>query len=762
MKWFRNMKIGTKVTLMVALLMVVSLLVVGVISFNSASDALFDSYESSLTTQASQTAAIVSKEVQSYKADLQNTAEMLATGLDIRSALESSKQKKGYAFISYTDNGGATVSPDELKADLSGTEWYQQALAGETVITRSEVLESDGNLYFYAFSPVKEGGTVKGVITALISYEAMNSLISGIKIGKTGYATLLDKDGGVNIHPVTDKVAAKENAIEQSKSVPALVPMAELLKKCVNRETGFGQYVYSGAVKYMSYAPVDGTDWTVMLSAPKAELFTKIDQQLYAILISSAAALLVIMAALLLFVRTQVSKPLKQTEDFAKKLASGNLDANITIKSKDEVGQLSSILDGEVRQAFVEIEKNRVVSEKQISYQGDHVDKLVVNLERLSKGELYCDMSVDEADEDTKDLHDLFSRISDHLHLTVDTLRAYIEEISRSLGAMSEGDFSVVIDSEYHGDFTVLKDSINSIAESLSQVLSDINTAAEQVASGTKQVSDGSQEISQGATEQASSIEELTASVTNIAEQTKQNAANANKANELANEAKNGAAEGNEQMKGMQAAMSEINESSANISKIIKVIDDIAFQTNILALNAAVEAARAGVHGKGFAVVAEEVRNLAARSANAAKETTALIEGSIKKTEAGTKIADETAAALEGIVASVEKAVELVGEIAAASNEQATAIAQVNKGIEQMSQVVQTNSATSEQAAAAAEELSSQAELLKSMVGKFNLKRALAPKYESAVSEQEPEAATHEKPAAAPRITLNDADFGKY
>lgn len=271
------------------------------------------------------------------------------------------------------------------------------------------------------------------------------------------------------------------------------------------------------------------------------------------------------------------------------------------------------------------------------------------------------------------------------------------------------------------GDFVAIKNSLNNIILSLSQVMGDINEAANQVASGSRQVSDGSQALSQGSTEQASSIQELTASITEITSQTKANAVSANEASRLAEDAKANAAKGNGQMKEMLQSMADINESSTNISKIIKVIDDIAFQTNILALNAAVEAARAGQHGKGFAVVAEEVRNLAARSAEAAKDTTALIEGSISKVEAGTRIANHTAQALSEIVKDIERVTDLVGSIATSSNEQATGITFVNRGIEQVSHVVQNNSATAEESAASSQELSSQAELLKEMVGRFML-----------------------------------------
>ena len=298
-----------------------------------------------------------------------------------------------------------------------------------------------------------------------------------------------------------------------------------------------------------------------------------------------------------------------------------------------------------------------------------------------------------------------------------------IYKLKDAANKIAEGDLTVKVNVNSKDEIGDLAQAFTQMADTTNEIMTQINTAVVQVAAGAKNISDSSISLSEGATEQASAVEELTSSIEEISAQTRQNAENANKANQLTIDAQTSALQGNSQMQEMLKAMNDINSSSNSISKIIKVIDEIAFQTNILALNAAVEAARAGQHGKGFAVVAEEVRNLAARSAKAAEETTDMIETSIVKVNEGTKIANNTAMALEEIVNTVTKVAELVEGITHASNEQSLGIEQISQGVIQVSQVVQANSANAEESASASEELSSQADLLRKNVARFKTKK---------------------------------------
>ena len=377
------------------------------------------------------------------------------------------------------------------------------------------------------------------------------------------------------------------------------------------------------------------------------------------------------------------------------------------------------------------------------------------------------DTSVNVNDEDKERL-DIIGKLS----RGIDSLVKQQQEQARLASLLAQGDWNQNVSIRSCKD--ELGKAMELMVDQVNEALVGVRATANEVDAGSGQISDASQSLSQGATESAASLEEISSSMTEIGSQTKANAENASQANILATETRTSAEEGNKKMSDMMNAMSDIQDSSSQIAKIIKVIDDIAFQTNLLALNAAVEAARAGRHGKGFAVVADEVRNLASRSAKAAKETSEMIESSIGKVNVGTQIAEETEKALEEIVTSSVKVADLVGEIAAASNEQAQGIAQIGQGLEQIDKVTQQNTASAEETAAAAEELSGQARELTGLLIKFKLKDNSGnsfgnttsigkPSYErrQIASNSSPQK-NHKMLKPSDQIALDDDEFGRF
>ncbi len=318
---------------------------------------------------------------------------------------------------------------------------------------------------------------------------------------------------------------------------------------------------------------------------------------------------------------------------------------------------------------------------------------------------------------------DELGQLSNSVRGTVEKLDVITDDLAYLCNELGEGNFTAKSNhsADYTGDYFAILKGLRFIRDTLTDTMLNIDSASTEVLSGSQQVADGSQSLAQGATEQASAVEELLASMTEMQGQVKENADHAANASRMASEAGAGITESNRIMGELMEAMNNINATSNEISKVVKSIDDIAFQTNILALNAAVEAARAGAAGKGFAVVADEVRSLAAKSAESVKTTTVLIQNTLDAIAKGSRLATTTSDALAGVVRKAEAVNDRVLEIARASDEQLSAVNQMTIGIEQISAVIQSTSATAEESAAASEELSGQANMLKSMISKFRL-----------------------------------------
>jgi methyl-accepting chemotaxis protein len=438
------------------------------------------------------------------------------------------------------------------------------------------------------------------------------------------------------------------------------------------------------------------------------------------------------------FVSAAVGKPLKEMAETCDHLVTGDLDHSITWKSRDEVGVLAEafrkIIDSQKELVSVAtmISEGKLDVDIRLRGEKDTLSMAMQNMIRSLNGLVEETVVLTKSASDGRmsvrgnadAYHGAYNAIIRGINNTLDAVAAPIDEAMSVLEKVAERDLTARVSGDYKGDFAKIKESLNMAFQNLEDALVQVSAGSEQVAVASGQISTGSQTLSQGASEQASSLEEVSSSLQEMSSMTRKNTDNAKEALKLSESASESTAKGVGSMKRLSAAIDEIKESSDSTAKIIKTIDEIAFQTNLLALNAAVEAARAGDAGKGFAVVAEEVRNLAMRSAAAAKNTADLIEESVRKSEGGVEINQEVLRNLDKINDHVNKVRAVMNDIVMASDQQSHGIEQVNTAITQMNQVTQQTAANAEESASAAQELSSQAAEMKTMVSSFTLSKS--------------------------------------
>ncbi|WP_411678049.1 methyl-accepting chemotaxis protein [Caproicibacter sp.] len=524
--------------------------------------------------------------------------------------------------------------------------WYKEMVAKNGEVLTEPYQDAVTNRQIISVvSPVygEDGSTIIGAVGMDVTLDTLGKIVDGYKLGTNGFLILTSKDGMI--------VSSPDKSWNDKSMSDAGLP-GNLVSAISNRTAKIITYPALEHTNYGYVSAVGKTGWAVTTGLPEDE-YNSSTSSVQTTMALVYGISLILLCILLVLISLSIVRPLKKLQGSAQKIADGDLEVAVDVRSSDEIGQVGAAVSN------------------------------------------------------------IVGRLKEYIR--------YIDEISSVLDRIAEGDLVYDLKCDYEGEFARIKASLLHIRATLSDTFAGITQAADEVAAGSAQMASGSQALSQGATEQAASVEELSASVMEISRNVESNAEHAKEANGLSTGAAEQMRFGNERMARLSGAMEEIRESSGRISQILKTIDDIAFQTNILALNAAVEAARAGEAGKGFSVVADEVRNLAAKSSQAAKDTAVLIEASLQSVENGTSVAEETKESFSRAADSVHRTSQLMEGIAKTTAGQAGSILQIRQGLDQISATVQTTSATAEESAASSEELSGQAQQLKALVDKFKI-----------------------------------------
>jgi methyl-accepting chemotaxis protein len=637
------------------LIVFVSLLLVLTVGFLTAITSIFY-YQSSLTEaklNSSYLAASYQQGIDSvldiYRNQIKITASksFLTDGktsaAEQKRLLEEEAQASGFAYITIADSKGNNDKGDQI----GDQEFFKQAVNGAAYIS-SPFVKEDNNLVFYIGAPI---GSTGKVLYGLLPYKAFSDELTKIKIGESGYAFVVNKEGKTVIHPDAGNVSNPKDYIELAKQDSSYEPTAKIFKAMMDGKTGTGFSYYKGVRRLVGYIPLSGPEgWSVAVTTP----LTQIEGNVRNTLLMSVITGLLLLLGSILIVRV-----------FAQRITRPILEATRRI-------------------------------------------------ERLAHGDLQDDVEITKGKDES-------ARLILALHNTIRELRSYIMDISHVLDAVANNDLTVTSSVEYMGDFAPIQTALLKILSSLNITLKNIACSADQVGASSAQVALGGQNLAANSTEQAATTESLISSLETVSGHIKDNAQYSLTIKDMTESAILETRQGDEEMKKLQESMATIDSSSKKIQEIIHIIDDIAFQTNILALNAAIEAARAGEAGKGFSVVADEVRELAGKSADAAKQTTDLIHSTMESVAQGKRNTESTAEVFKKIVEQTNTIDTLVSKVSQSLKSQADSVAQLEGGMQKISMVTQSNSATAEESAATSEELLSQMQMLKELIMQFQL-----------------------------------------